>query len=759
MSDLNTISAAFKLLFSGLLMIAVLWIGTCDAEAATPIRVTPKISSLDQAASPASVADSFSDPAALITEIEKKLADTREEIAAEAPKKQIIQVGTFPRSLYLQMLSHAYGLQIQRLKELQNLQQHFAEWERDAQQLKEVANISPFPFLAADQLRESLDVNAKRLTRLEQMRSQVENEAARRIKVAENSAAKLRQINEEIERSQGATKAMAIEKRAELALRHRLDWVRVVGTQIEIQRIQQEAQEIHRKREHAETQLAKLTTDARISDTDIDIVRSDIQAEKQSILAELQATMAELNSNQVAANTDNISTELLHKAQKQAAETKFQALEWMLEFLQLRQMIWEYRLGIAKANDREKAREAYEQIAFWQESTKTAHAYIELMRMAALDAASGKSVTTNWLDSIPEQDLQAVDMDKVKSLSRGLAALDVIDSLLSRCQQDFEQRFQVKTKAERWQDGLLSLQALMADIWNFELFTAEDVIDVDGQQIKGKRSITVDKVVSALLILVLGYWLAVKMAKFIEQLAVARFSIDPCLARIAKRWVLFFEVLLLAIASLMVVHIPLTVFAFMGGAVAIGAGFGMQNLLKNLISGLMLLLERPFRPGDLVEVAGVRGRITDIGVRSSHIRDANGIETLIPNSTFIEEQVTNWTLTSQSVRITVKVGVAYGSPVQQVSDILLEAAARHGLIQDKPAPQVLFEDFGSDALIFGLYVWVELTPEVDWRLVASDLRYIINKKFAAENIAIAFPQRDVRLELTQPLAVQLSDKH
>jgi small-conductance mechanosensitive channel len=161
----------------------------------------------------------------------------------------------------------------------------------------------------------------------------------------------------------------------------------------------------------------------------------------------------------------------------------------------------------------------------------------------------------------------------------------------------------------------------------------------------------------------------------------------------------------------------------------------------------------------LVEVAGVRGRITDIGVRSSHIRDANGIETLIPNSTFIEEQVTNWTLTSQSVRITVKVGVAYGSPVQQVSDILLEAAARHGLIQDKPAPQVLFEDFGSDALIFGLYVWVELTPEVDWRLVASDLRYIINKKFAAENIAIAFPQRDVRLELTQPLAVQLSDKH
>lgn len=83
---------------------------------------------------------------------------------------------------------------------------------------------------------------------------------------------------------------------------------------------------------------------------------------------------------------------------------------------------------------------------------------------------------------------------------------------------------------------------------------------------------------------------------------------------------------------MLVFRIPLTIFAFMGGAVAIGAGFGMQNLLKNLISGLMLLFERPFRPGNLVEVCGIRGRVLNIGVRSSHIRDANGIETLIPTA-------------------------------------------------------------------------------------------------------------------------------
>jgi len=135
---------------------------------------------------------------------------------------------------------------------------------------------------------------------------------------------------------------------------------------------------------------------------------------------------------------------------------------------------------------------------------------------------------------------------------------------------------------------------------------------------------------------------------------------------------------------MMVVRIPLTIFAFMGGALAIGAGFGMQNLLKNLISGLMLLFERPFRPGDLVEVGGIRGRVLDIGVRSSHIRDANGIETLIPNSTFIEQNVTNWTLSNEAVRIVVKIGVAYGSPVKEVTDLLLEVADRHGLVEDDP---------------------------------------------------------------------------
>jgi potassium-dependent mechanosensitive channel len=295
----------------------------------------------------------------------------------------------------------------------------------------------------------------------------------------------------------------------------------------------------------------------------------------------------------------------------------------------------------------------------------------------------------------------------------------------------------------------------VSQVWEFELFAAQDTIVVDGQQISSKRSITVDKVVTALGILIVGYWIAVRLARRIERITVTRFGMDASLARIARRWIMFLEVMLLVVISMLVARIPLTIFAFMGGAVAIGAGFGMQNLLKNLISGLMLLFERPFRPGDMVEVGGIRGRITDIGVRSSHILDSNGIETLIPNSTFIEQNVTNWTLSNQSVRIVVNIGIAYGSSAKEATRLLLEVADRHGLVLDDPAPQVLFEDFGSDALPFGLYVWVELKPNVSWKAIASDLRYMINNTLSEHGVVIAFPQRDVHLDSSRPLEVRV----
>ena len=118
----------------------------------------------------------------------------------------------------------------------------------------------------------------------------------------------------------------------------------------------------------------------------------------------------------------------------------------------------------------------------------------------------------------------------------------------------------------------------------------------------------------------------------------------------------------------------------MGGALAIGVGFGTQTLLRNFISGIIVLFERKVRVGDIVDVDGVQGIVTAVDVRSTTVRQFDGIETMVPNSLLLENKVTNWTGESPTMRRVVKVGVAYGSPTRQVADILQEAAAEHGAL-------------------------------------------------------------------------------
>jgi potassium-dependent mechanosensitive channel len=203
------------------------------------------------------------------------------------------------------------------------------------------------------------------------------------------------------------------------------------------------------------------------------------------------------------------------------------------------------------------------------------------------------------------------------------------------------------------------------------------------------------------------------------------------------------------------VNIPLTVFTLFGGALAIGVGFGAQNLINNFISGLIMLLERPIKVGDIVDVDGVRGRVSTIGARCSHVRRFDGIEMLVPNSAFLEKNVTNWTLSDRLIRFSVTVGVAYGSPVRDVSKLMMMVLEEHGKILKYPEPLVLFEDFGESALVFTSYYWIELAGETDSRIVASDIRFRIDRLFREAGISIAFPQRDIHLDGIGPVDVRI----
>ncbi len=195
--------------------------------------------------------------------------------------------------------------------------------------------------------------------------------------------------------------------------------------------------------------------------------------------------------------------------------------------------------------------------------------------------------------------------------------------------------------------------------------------------------------------------------------------------------------------AISLIGLNLTSFAFLTGAVGIGVGFGLQNIVNNFVSGLMLLFERPFKVGDMVVVDNETGTVRRIGLRSTIIETFDRSELIVPNSQFISGKVTNWTRSSQFARVRIPVGVAYGSDIQLVLRLLKEAAETDRRILRDPAPTPLFLRFGDNALEFELHAWI---ADVKERLaVTSHLCQEIAARFNEAGVEIPFPQQDLHL--------------
>jgi potassium efflux system protein len=191
-------------------------------------------------------------------------------------------------------------------------------------------------------------------------------------------------------------------------------------------------------------------------------------------------------------------------------------------------------------------------------------------------------------------------------------------------------------------------------------------------------------------------------------------------------------------------------FSFLVGALGVGIGFGLQNVVNNFVSGLILLYERPVQVGDIIEVGAVSGEVTRIGVRSSTVRTFPGAEVIVPNATLISTEVTNWTLSDRRRRIELGVGVAYGTPPQQVIDLLLAAVRGRAGVLETPAPVALFLRFGESSIEFVLRFW---TGDFDrWQLLASEAMIEVHAALGRAGIAIPFPQRDLHVRSLEPAA-------
>jgi small-conductance mechanosensitive channel len=280
-------------------------------------------------------------------------------------------------------------------------------------------------------------------------------------------------------------------------------------------------------------------------------------------------------------------------------------------------------------------------------------------------------------------------------------------------------------------------------LWNYPLIRMSSGIEV-----------TVSQVVLTVAVVLVGL-LLIKLLQRVLGRWMSKASVDPNVAQTIQRVAFWALLILLFITALGMLRIPVTALAFISGAVAIGVGFGAQNIINNLISGWILMSERPVRIGDFVELDNQnRGTVESIGNRSTRIRRIDGVHMLVPNSQMLERTVINWTLVDRKFRTTVRVGVVYGSPVRLVEQLLYQAVREQKEVLSDPTPVVIFEDFGDNALIFDVYFWCEAMAERELRMIRSDIRFRVDELCRENDIVIAFPQRDVHLYAKTPIELK-----
>ena len=260
----------------------------------------------------------------------------------------------------------------------------------------------------------------------------------------------------------------------------------------------------------------------------------------------------------------------------------------------------------------------------------------------------------------------------------------------------------------------------------------------------GGSPVTLWTLLQLVVLVILLFLLSGMLRNWVVDKLLARTRMDPG-ARQATGSILRYSVIAIGfIVILQTAGIDLTALNVLAGAVGIGVGFGLQNIVNNFISGLIILFERPIKVGDRIEVGDVEGDVMHIGGRSTTVVTNDNISIIVPNAKFVTENVINWSHNDRRVRFRIPVSVAYGSDVQLVERLLLEAAAECPDVLEKPAPAVRLMEFGDSGLNFELRAWS--TTLIHRRgMLTSALNLAIYRKFGEHHIEIPYPRRDLFL--------------
>jgi len=331
-------------------------------------------------------------------------------------------------------------------------------------------------------------------------------------------------------------------------------------------------------------------------------------------------------------------------------------------------------------------------------------------------------------------------------VSGGLLAFALRVSPLDRLGMVARHRDLLERRAHR------ALCAIMAGTWAFAMLSHRGLLDAAAalgraalatEVRRGGMSISVGDVLAFFLTVWLAFMVSAFVRFLLEEDVFPRLRLGRGLSYTISS-LLHYGVLLLGfLLAIAALGIDLNKVTILAGAFGVGLGFGLQGMVNNFVSGLIVLLERPMHVGDAIQMGDVAGEVRRIGIRSTTVQTAEGADVIVPNASLVAEKVTNWTLSRHVRRVDVPVGVAYGTPPEKVLELLRGVAAAHPHVAARPAPEALFLEFADGALKFELRAWTDHFDR--WLTIKSDLNIAVYAALQDAGMEIPVPQREVRL--------------
>jgi len=260
---------------------------------------------------------------------------------------------------------------------------------------------------------------------------------------------------------------------------------------------------------------------------------------------------------------------------------------------------------------------------------------------------------------------------------------------------------------------------------------------------RGSISLSVEDILVFLLTVWAAYLLSAFIRFVLQEDVYPRIGVQRGMAYAASSLINYIILALGFIVGLGVIGVSLTHLTVVAGAFSVGIGFGLQSIVNNFVSGLILLFERPLHVGDLVEVGDLLGEVRRIGIRASTVRTMRGADIIVPNADLVTKQMTNWTLGDRLRRIDLPVGISYGTEPGEVIAILERVAKSHPDVLGTPGPKCLLTGYGDSSINFELRAWTDKID--DWTRIRSDLAVAVYNAGKEARLTFPFPQREVRI--------------